>query len=301
MAGVGDVESGVKGERLSFFRKRNKKLLSVLSRTERIKVFSFFFSKKKCFLLAFATLPANAATLLHYTARLHGVAFFDVAYCLRLDATAYDAHLTARTLGLAEFMVHGRVEGRAAGEVRGTDVAPHSYVEHGRISGESYDLTIAYPGGLATVQAISPPATKYREAVPGGLLPGAIDGMSAIALETIVVTRTSACQGSVEVFDGRQLRRLTTHTAGREMLPHTTRSVFQGMALRCDTVSEMQAGYLKDQPAKAQSRPRFSKAWLAAVTPNGPAVPVRFAFDADFLGDILVDLDSVGVCGGPHG
>ena len=57
--------------------------------------------------LGLGVLPARAGTSLHYTARLHGVAFFDASYCLTLDAGAYDAHLTARTLGLAEFMVHG--------------------------------------------------------------------------------------------------------------------------------------------------------------------------------------------------
>ncbi len=241
-------------------------------------------------------LPARAATLLHYTARLRGIAFFDASYCLRLDATSYDAHLTAHTLGLANFLVHGRVEGRAQGAVDGAGLKPHSYVEHGRISGETYDLTLGYPGGSADVQSISPPAEKYRQAVPSALLAGSIDGMSAVALESLVVTRTAACQGSALVFDGRQLRRLTTHTAGQETLVPSGRSVFAGKALRCDTTSEMLAGYLKDQSEKRQAKPRFSKAWLASVAPGGPAVPVRFAFDADFLGDILVDLDSVASC-----
>ncbi len=240
--------------------------------------------------------PASAGTLLHYTARLRGVAFFDASYCLTLDAAAYDAHLTARTLGLADFLVHGRVEGRAQGAVAGTTLLPHSYVEHGRISGQQYDLSIAYPGGQPVVQAIVPPPEAYRQAVPPALLAGAIDGMSAIALETLVVTRKAACQGSALVFDGRQLRRLTTHTAGREALARSDRSVFAGTALRCDTVSVMLAGYLKDQSERRQARPRSSSAWLAPVAQGGPAVPVRFAFDADLLGDILVDLDRIETC-----
>ena len=240
--------------------------------------------------------PAQAATLLHYTARLRGIAFFDVNYCLRLDATSYDASLNARTLGLAEFLVHGRVEGRAQGAVSATTLVPHGYTEHGRISGEDYDLAIGYPAGVPVVQKIIPPAEKYRQPVPAASLAGAVDGMTAIALETLVVTQTHACQGSALVFDGRQLRRLTTHTAGRETLAQSARSVFSGEAVRCDTQSVMLAGYLKNQPEARQSRPRFSKAWLAAVVPGGPALPVRFAFDADFLGDILVDLDAVSDC-----
>ncbi len=247
-------------------------------------------------LLLCLTIPTHAATLLHYTARLRGIAFFDVEYCLRLDATSYDAALNARTLGLADFLVHGRVEGRAQGAVVGNTLVPRGYTEHGRISGEAYDLAIGYPAGAPVVQSITPPAEKYRQAVPQSGLAGAVDGMTAIALETLVVTRTQACQGSALVFDGRQLRRLTTHTAGQEVLPHSGRSVFSGRALRCDTESRMLAGYLKKQSEASQARPHFSKAWLAAMAPGGPAVPVRFAFDADFLGDILVDLDKVSDC-----
>ncbi len=242
------------------------------------------------------SIPAQASTLLHYTARLRGIAFFDVDYCLRLDATSYDAALSARTVGLADFLVHGRVEGRAQGSVAGNTLVPHGYTEHGRISGEAYDLAIAYPAGAPVVQRITPPAEKYRQPVPPSGLAGALDGMTAIALETLVVTQTHACQGSALVFDGRQLRRLTTHTAGQEVLARSGRSVFSGAALRCDTESRMLAGYLKNQSVAGQARPHFSKAWLAAVAPGGPAVPVRFAFDADFLGDILVDLDKVSDC-----
>ena len=286
---VGDLKPGAAtagpDAPASFFRKRRPYLPSMPTRPSLLLA------------ACLAALPARAATSLHYTARLRGVAFFDATYCLRLDAASYDAQLTARTLGLADFLVHGRVEGRAQGAVSGATLVPHSYVEHGRVSGEEYDLSIGYPGGVPQVERIAPPAEKYRRAVPPALLAGAIDGMSAIALETLAVTRESACQGSALVFDGRQLRRLTTHTAGRETLAPSGRSVFAGPALRCDTVSEMLAGYLKDESETRQARPRSSKAWLAAVAPGGPAVPVRFAFDADFLGDILVDLDGVGVCG----
>ena len=183
-----------------------------------------------------------------------------------------------------------------SGSVSGNTLTPRSYTEHGRISGDDYDLAIAYPAGAPVVQRIAPPPDASRQAVPASALAGAIDGMSAIALESLMVSRTGACQGRALVFDGRQLRRLATRTAGREHLARSARLDFDGVAVRCDTMSEMLAGYLKDQPVRRQARPRSSRAWLAAVAPGGPAVPVRFAFDADLLGDILVDLDGVGVC-----
>ncbi len=245
--------------------------------------------------LAGAAVPAVGASVLHYTARLRGIAFFDVTYCLAMDPAGYQAVINARTLGLAEILVHGRVAGRAVGSIEGSTVKPHGYEEYGRISGQSYALSLDYVSGDPVVRSVSPPPDTYRQPVPAAALAGAIDGMSAIALETLVVTRTGACQGAALVFDGRQLRRLTTQTGGHDTLQRSARLDFAGSALRCDTASVVLAGFLKDKAVPPQVRPRFSKAWLAPVLPGGPALPVRFAFDADLLGDIIVDLDHTAV------
>jgi hypothetical protein len=218
---------------------------------------------------------------------------FEVGWCLHTDGGAYHTQLTARTLGLAEFLVHGRVEGSAAGTVAGDTVKPRDYLEHGRIAGEDFDLAIAYDSGNPVVRRETPPAEKYREPVPASQVSGAIDGLSAIALDVLTSRRTGKCQASALVFDGRQLRRLTTTTAGSETLAPGGSSIFSGQALRCDTVSVMLSGFLKDKPVARQARPYHSSAWLAPLAPGGPSVPVRFAFDADVLGEFLVDLDRV--------
>ncbi len=243
--------------------------------------------------LAGALAPAAGASVMHYTARLRGIAFFDVTYCLAMDAAAYQAVINARTLGLAEMLVHGRVAGRSVGSVAGDTLKPHGYEEYGRISGQSYALSLDYQSGNPVVRSVSPPPDSYRQPVPPAALAGAIDGMSAIALESLVVTRTGACQGAALVFDGRQLRRLTTQTGGHDVLERSFQLDFAGSALRCDTTSVMLAGFFKNKAVPPQARPRFSKAWLAPVQPGGAALPVRFVFDADLLGDIVVDLDHV--------
>jgi hypothetical protein len=239
-------------------------------------------------------LPAQAqaaGALLHYTARLHGVPLLDITYCLALGPAAYQSSISARTLGLLEFIVHGRSEGHAEGALDGLRVKPAAYEEHGRLSGESHSVTIAYPNGDPVLRQMAPPLEKYRLAIPPERLTGAMDGLSAIALETLVATRTGACQGQALVYDGFQLRLGTTHTAGTEVLKPDARSIFSGVALRCDTQSVMLAGYLKDKPIPPQARPRFSSAWLGKLAPAGPMLPLRLSFDADFLGDIIVDLD----------
>ncbi len=242
-------------------------------------------------LLAIPATAEAAGTLLHYTARLHGVPLLDITYCLALGPAAYQSSISARTLGLLDFLVHGRSDGRAEGALAGLRVRPAAYEEHGRLSGESHSVAIAYPNGDPVLRHLDPPLEKYRLPIEPDTLPGAMDGLSAIALETLVATRTGACQGQALVYDGFQLRRGTTHTAGTETLKPDTRSIFSGPALRCETESVLLAGYLKDKPVPPQARPRFSTAWLGHLSPDGPMLPLKLSFDADFLGDIIVDLD----------
>lgn len=241
--------------------------------------------------LAAARAQAAEAHRLHYTARLHGLPLLDITFCIALTDTTYASAISARTLGLAEFLVHGRSEGHSQGTINGLRVKPAAYVEQGRLSGEDHTVAIAYPHGDPVLLQMTPPLEKSRLPIPPDTLPGAVDGLSAIVLETMVATRTGACQGQALVYDGFQLRRATTHTVGMEVLKPDPRSIFAGEALRCETTSAMLAGYLKDQPIKQQAKPRFSTVWLGALSPGGPRLPLRLSFDADFLGDIIVDLD----------
>ncbi len=236
---------------------------------------------------------ASPPTLLHYTARLHGVPLLGATFCLRLGATSYEAGFSARTLGLAEYIAHARSDAHVAGTIAGATINPTAYAEHGRLSGEEHAVVIGYKAGNPVLETLTPQAGRDRLPIPAADTIGAVDGLSALALESLVATRTGACQGQALVYDGFQLRRATTHTGGREVLAATPHSVFAGPALRCDTESVMRGGYLKSQPIPPQQKPRFSKVWLAPVTPGGPDLPVRLVFDADLLGDIVVDIDSV--------
>jgi len=243
------------------------------------------------------------AETLHYTARLHGIPLLDLGMCLQLGTTSYSASVTARTVGIAEFMAHGRAQGHVSGTVDGTSVKPRAYAERSRLSGQDYAIDIDYPAGDPVLRLQTPPQARDRLPVPADALAGAIDGLSAIALESLVATRTGGCQGVALVYDGRQLRRATTHTGGHDVLPGGAHAIYAGPALRCETESVMLAGFLKADAVGPQSRPRYSKVWLAPVVPGGPDVPVRVLFDADILGDIIVDLDGAspspaGTCAG---
>ena len=238
------------------------------------------------------TASAADATILHYTARLHGIPLLAATVCLRLDAASYAASLSARTLGLAEFLVHASSEGHVDGAIVGGMPKPRAYAEHGRLSGENHEIAIDYPADGPVLRIVTPPQEEYRLPIPAAALPGSLDGLSTVVLQSLAATRTGACLGTARVFDGRQVRRLMMRMSGTELLARSARSSFSGQALRCDTDSVMLAGFLKSDSVKSQSRPRHGQLWLAPVLPGGPAVPVRITFDAELLGDVVVDLDA---------
>jgi hypothetical protein len=280
-----DFSSGK--EEVFFFEKKNQK-------TFTLRVLAVLAG-----LIAAAPADGEEPHLLHYTARLLGVPLLDITYCVELGQARYASSIVARTVGLAELLVHGRSTGIAHGSVRDTHVLPTDYAETGRLKGEANHVVIGYDAAGPVLKAMSPPEEKYRVPVPAEKLSGSMDGLAAIALEILVASRTNACQGSALVYDGFQLRRGTTHTIGFQSLKATGRNIFTGQALACATKSEMLGGYLKDKAVEPQAKPRFSTSWLGRLAPDGPMLPIKLSFDADFLGDIVVDLDKTGA--GPAG
>jgi hypothetical protein len=262
------------------------------------KFFASFFQKRSAFAAAAACLAAPAlgradTTQLHYTARLHGVPLLEAVYCVHREGSAYAASLAAKTLGLAEWIAHARSISHVEGSLEGQMVRPRDYQEHGRLSGAPHQVAIDYQDGAPVLTQMSPALEKSRLPVPAAQTMGAVDGLSALMLESLAATRTGACDGQALVYDGFQLRRATTHTEGQDDFKPSATSMFSGPALRCATTSEMLAGYLKSEPIAKQARPRFSKTWLAPLRAGGERLIVHATFDADLLGDIIVDLDSV--------
>lgn len=261
---------------------------------------------QRCLLLLLVLVsgPARADShLLHYTARLLGVKLLDIAYCVQIGDGKYTTSLAAHTVGLIDLVWHGQSTAFAAGRLGSGKLAPDFYEERGKLGGEANHVRIAYEDGRPVLKQMTPPQSKYRFPVLPQNLAGALDGLSAIVLELNAATTTKTCLPSVLVYDGLQLRRGTISTAGMVPFQRYRNSIFSGQALRCDTRSTLLAGFLKDHAIGPQARPHFSSEWTATLTADGVFLPLRLTFNADFLGDISVDLDRAetapGACADP--
>jgi len=84
------------------------------------------------------------------------------------------------------------------------------------------------------------------------------------------------------------------HTAGEENLLPNSRSIYSGKALRCDFVGQMLAGFQYQDNTAYDHRPLHGSAWLAAVVPGAPPVPVQMQFDTRWFGEATMYLTQVG-------
>ncbi len=227
-----------------------------------------------------------------YTGYSHGFTVLKLAGSLALLQDGYTAHVTFHTAGMAAWMAHVDNDSQVHGAFQGDQAAPALFEGSGNLRGSKRATRITYQDGNPMIEVLTPPVEHERSAVAPAQTRHTIDTLSAVAMLIHEVARTGACEGTATTFDGRRLSTQTVHTTGQEMLPRTDRSIFQGQALRCDFDGRQLGGFVNDENEDTLRKPRHGTAWLAAVLPGAPPVPVRVAFDNKLLGQVTLYLTS---------
>ncbi len=239
-------------------------------------------------------MAAPTGTLqVEYTGYSHGLTVLKLAGALTLTPTAYAARVTFHTAGMAAWMLRSDNDSQVTGLFKGDSVQPRLFEGTGHLRSTDRLTRIAYVDGNPVIQALRPPQEQERTPVPVQDTAHTIDTLSAVVLLIRSVAEHGTCDGTVTTFDGRRLAIQTAHTAGREVLPKTGRSIFAGQALRCDFVGQQTAGFVRNEDEDALKKPRRGAAWLAPMVPGAPPVPVRVMFDNKILGEVTLYLTSV--------
>ena len=228
-----------------------------------------------------------------YTGYSHGFVVLKLAGSLSLAPSGYGAHVTFHTAGMAGWVLHSDNDSQVTGTFQGGQAVPKLFEGTGTLRGTKRLTRITYEGGNPVVQALSPPVEHERSAIPVAQTVHTIDTLSAVALLVHAVAQDGTCNGTVTTFDGRRLATQTAQTTGQEMLPQTGRSVFHGQALRCDFDGRQLGGFVNNENEDDLRKPRHGTAWLAAVLPGAPPVPVRVAFENKLLGQVTLYLTAV--------
>jgi hypothetical protein len=226
-----------------------------------------------------------AVTRLHYVAYAAGFRVLDLGVDVDLSDDAYRVDMTLRTVGLFSALVSGLTSTEVTGGWAGLAAEPHRYDSHGVWRGHQLKAVIDYlPDGPKVSDLMPDPDPDERDVVPQAMRVGTVDTLSGMADLVRLVARTGHCENRMRLFDGRRLTEVEAHTVGVETLEATSRSIFQGPALRCDFEGRLLAGFPSDEDRNRAAQPHGGSAWFAPLSPGGPPLPVRIVFETRFFG-----------------
>ncbi len=230
----------------------------------------------------YATVPTLRA---EYTGYAHGLTVLKLHASIALGSRSYGLSLGYHTAGLISVVASSAIESSVQGYFGADGSAePLRFSSAGSTNGTARRTVLTYKAGSPEIDALEPPPDTERDPVPAGDEAHTIDTLSAIAALLHQVATTGRCDGTVRTFDGQRLGDITATTIGDETLAPSSRSSFSGRTLRCDFVGRQLAGFKRSEDQAAVRKPHRGTAWLAALQPGQPMVPVKVIFDHRVLG-----------------
>jgi hypothetical protein len=234
--------------------------------------------------------PAAAETAhLTYTVHAAGMHVADVDVRFATGPWTYQMDIAYHTTGLVGFFYRGHQVNAVNGTWQQDTAEPAVFDGVGTWRGEHRVARIDYDQGRPIIRELLPPNEAERRPVPPDLQQHTVDSLSALLELLRTVQDTGRCDLTVRTYDGRRATEITARTGPREILAPEHGASFAGPAQRCDFKGRMLAGFKFGDRAK-DSKPLHGSAWLAALVPNGPLVPVHMAFETRWFGDAVMEL-----------
>jgi len=228
-----------------------------------------------------------------YSAYIAGLHVADMEADIGIGPNSYQVSVAYHTTGITGIFVHGNQSYAVTGSWAGMSPQPSEFVSQGQWRGEQRVVRIDYQQGSPVIRELEPTVDVPREPIPAALQQNTIDTVSALAQLVRKVERTGTCSGSVRTFDGRRVATVQAMTGAQETLAPTSRSSFSGDALRCDFTAQQTAGFKVDDDPNTEHKPLHGSAWLAALSNNGPPLPVRLSFETRGLGSVTMYLTAI--------
>jgi hypothetical protein len=231
-----------------------------------------------------------APVMLSYAGYVHGLNMLKLEASVAMTGQRYRLQLSYTLQGLIGVFVSGEGTSTVDGHFRGNTPLPQTLLTTSRFRGKPRVTEIVWRNGSPVITQMQPPVEEERDPVPPSQQANTIDSLSAMAALFHRVATTGRCDGALTTFDGRRLSSLQAHTVGEEDLPATSRSSFQGTALRCDFEGQQLAGFMRDADQESLRKPQRGSAWFARLAPGTSPIPVRITFGMRSLGEATVYL-----------
>ena len=253
--------------------------------------------RRVLFAASLASLPAAAQPApvhLTYAAYFTGIEVAELQGDITVAPQTYRMQLSFHLVGVAATLFHAQGSSTVDGRFQGDVARPRELFSSGRSGGKQRVVQIDYQGDKPVVSQMQPPLEPEREPVPPAEQLNTIDSLSAMAVLFHRVWTTGGCESDVRTFDGRMVSDIAVKTVGEEALEQTSRSVFNGTALRCNIEGRQLAGFWRDADEAELHKPHRASVWFARTAPGGPLVPVRIAIETRGFGSATLYLTGEG-------
>lgn len=220
-----------------------------------------------------ATAETGDGFQLTYALYAGGLRMLTLDFDVALHETAYRTDVRLETAGLIAWLFDWHLQAESEGAWADDALTPRRHRSANVWRGSERWVEIAYAGDVASdVRADPPYGEDARRAVRPGLLPGAIDPMSAITAMILANRSGDLCRPRVAIYDGRRRYDALLTPLGRAELKPSQYAPYDGPADGCLLRFERIAGF---KPGKQRLQDATADIWLAAIGAGSGMVPVR--------------------------
>ena len=227
---------------------------------------------------------------LAYAAYFSGIQVAELRADVGIQPQTYRMQLSFNLVGAAAAMFRAQGSSKVDGRFQGAKALPRELFSSGSGGGKNRVVQIDYQGDHPVITQLQPPLEPEREPVPAAEQVNTIDSLSAMAVLIHQVWTTGRCESDVKTFDGRWMSEIVVKTVGEEALEQTTRSSFNGKALRCDIEGHQLAGFWRDTDEATLHKPHRASVWFAQTAAAAKPVPVRIEIETRGFGSATLYL-----------
>ena len=236
---------------------------------------------------------------LNYDVYAGGFKALNASLMMDLDKKAYDMTLEAETQGFIASIFPWKASFNTSGHAEKGTLTPTIYRERNswRKGVKITEMSYAPDGKVLKTTTQADGKTTTDRDINDVLARNSMDLLTGTLIILQSVKNTHKCTGQFPIFDGKHRFNITLMDDGKEILPPSKYSSFEGEALRCTIKVVPVAGFKQKDNKRGwmavqnhtEAHHKLPTLWLARMKNSTQIVPVRMEIASDY-GSVVAHL-----------
>jgi hypothetical protein len=250
-------------------------------------------------IMSVVTTPAVAETLT-YKVYAGGMNVITAPLVVDMSRSTYTAELTAKTRGFLGTLVpwEGGFQTKGTRNKNKLTVKTHRSTSTWRGEEDSASYKYDTQGNLTALD-LRKDGRDEKPKLDPVLTRGVTDILSASLMAFMHAENGGECAGASDIFDSKRRFTLDFKPVGKEILPKSRYTMYQGLAVKCTAEVIPKGGAWHKKPRgwlsiqeQGRSAGMMPTLWVAKVHPNLPPMPVKIRIKTDY-GTLFMHLAEV--------